>query len=117
MHAIKHGPDNMLEITLDGEVTTEDYKSLVTRLEDEIDTHEEIRMLWDMSGMDGIEAGAVWEDLKFDLKHRADYERVAIVGGERWHDWATQLFKPVAKGAVRYFDVSQRDVALEWAKS
>jgi len=117
MHTINHGPDNVLDITLNGEVTTEDYDSLVPRLEDEIETHDEIRVLWDMSEMDGIEAGAVWEDLKLDLNHRADYGRVAVVGDERWHDWATQLFKPFAKGAVRYFDVSQRHVALEWAGS
>merc|ERR1711974_371884 len=56
MHTINHGPDNVLDITLNGEVTTEDYDSLVPRLEDEIETHDEIRVLWDMSEMDGVEA-------------------------------------------------------------
>lgn len=67
-----------------------------------------------MSEMQGFEAKAAWEDAKFDLRHRADYERVTIVGDEQWHDWATQLFKPIAKGPVRYFDVSQRQAADQW---
>lgn len=116
MHNLEHKSGNVLELTVAGKLTAEDYESLVPKLESEIDQHDEIRVLMDMSEMDGVEPKAVWEDAKFDLAHRADYERVAIVGDERWHDWATQLFKPIAKGAVRYFDVSQRDEALAWVK-
>lgn len=117
MYTIEHDADNVLIITLTEQVTAEDYQSLVPVLEEEIEAHGEIRLLWDMSGMEGVEAGAVWEDFKLDLEHHADYERFAVVGDERWHDWITQLFKPFTKGAVRYFDVSERRDAMEWVRS
>ncbi|MAS13677.1 MAG: STAS/SEC14 domain-containing protein [Nitratireductor sp.] len=116
MYSVKHLPENVLDVTVAGEITAEDYESLVPRLESEIEQHDKIRVLWDMSEMESVEPRAIWEDLKFDVEHRADYERVAIVGDKRWHDWATQLFKPLAEGAVRYFDVGQRDEAAAWVR-
>ena len=117
MHTVEHLPGKVLDVTVAGKITAEDYESLVPRLESEIEQHDEIRVLFDMREMEGVEPRAVWENLKFDLEHRADYERVAVVGDERWHDWATQLFKPIAEGAVRYFDVGQRDEAIAWVQA
>ena len=116
MHQLAHRQDNVLHVTLTGKVTGDDYEVLVPMLESEIEQHDSVRVLWDMSAMEGLDAEAAWEDAKFDLKHRADYERVAVVGAKKWHDWATQLFKPIAEGAVRYFDAAQRGEAERWVK-
>ena len=37
-------------------------------------------MLFDMTDFHGWDAGAAWEDIKFDIKHFADIERLAMVG-------------------------------------
>ena len=38
-----------------------------------------------MTGLHGWDAGALWEDIKFDIKHFADIERLAMVGEKKWH--------------------------------
>ena len=42
--------------------------------------HGRLRVLVDMSDFHGWEGSAVWEDIKFDIKHFADIERAAMVG-------------------------------------
>ena len=37
-----------------------------------------------MKDFHGWDAGALWEDIKFDLKHFSDIERVAMVGEKKW---------------------------------
>jgi hypothetical protein len=42
-----------------------------------------MRVLFDMSASHGWEAGALWEDIKFDIKHFADIDRLAMVGDKK----------------------------------
>lgn len=114
MHTLKHRAGNVLEVAFHGEATSGDYETLVPRLESEIARHNEIRVIWDMSDLEGFEAKAAWKDLKFDAEHRSDYERVAVVGDRRWHNWATQVFKPFTDGEVKYFDATEREKAERW---
>jgi hypothetical protein len=37
-----------------------------------------------------------------------------MVGDQKWQDWITTLVDPVKKGEVRYFDLADRDAALQW---
>ncbi len=114
MYTLEHRSDDVIDLTVAGHVTDDDYDRLIPQLEREIAHQGGLRVLLDMTDMDGIEPKALWRDLKFDMKHRNDYERVAVVGDQRWHDWATRLFQPIAGGEVRYFDASQRDAAERW---
>ena len=41
---------------------------------------ENFRVLFDMTDFEGWESGAMWEEIKFDLRHFADIERLAVVG-------------------------------------
>ena len=71
-------------------------------------------MLFDMTGFHGWDAGAAWEDIKFDIKHFADIERVAMVGDKKWqHDMAV-FFKPFTKAPIRYFDQADAADAQKW---
>jgi hypothetical protein len=45
-----------------------------------------------MTGFHGWEAGALWEDIKFDLKHYADIERLAMICGQKVETRPWRLF-------------------------
>ena len=67
-----------------------------------------------MTGLHGWDAGAVWEDIKFDIKHFGDIKRLAMVGDKRWqHDMAL-LFAPFTNATSRYFDVADAAKARQW---
>jgi hypothetical protein len=59
-------------------LTREDYEHFVPVFERLIAQHGKIRVLFDLHDFHGWKAGALWEDMKFDVKHFRDIERLAI---------------------------------------
>jgi len=49
-----------------------------------------------------LEAGALWEDVKFDLKHFADLERLAMVGDKKWQHGMAMFCTPFTQATIRY---------------
>ena len=69
---------------------------------------------FDMVDFHGWEASAVWEDVKFGMKHLADIERIAMVGEKRWQRGMAIFSKPFIKAEVRYFDHTAAADARQW---
>lgn len=67
-----------------------------------------------MHEFDGWDAGALWEDIKWNAKLFDDIERLAIVGDEKWHKLMAGFCKPFTTAAVRYFTFGQLDTAYVW---
>jgi hypothetical protein len=73
----------ILNVKISGKLSKEDYQEFVPRVEKLIKDHGRIRMLVAMHDFHGWEMGALWEDIKFDVKHFGDIERLALVGDSR----------------------------------
>ncbi len=69
-----------LEVTLSGKLAKEDYAKFVPVVEAAIKEHGKVRMLVVMHDFHGWTAGALWEDIKFDMHHFRDIGRLALVG-------------------------------------
>ena len=67
-----------------GRLAKADYEHFVPEFERLVRQHGKLRVLFDMTGFHGWDAGALWEDIKFDMKHFADIERLAMVGEKKW---------------------------------
>jgi len=67
-----------------------------------------------MTGLQGWDVGAAWEDTKFGIKHFADIERMAMVGDRKWQHGMAVLFKPFTKATIRYFDQPDAAEARKW---
>jgi SpoIIAA-like len=76
--------------------------------------HGKVRVLFDLTGLRGWDAGAAWEDLKFGVHHFADIERLAMVGDKTWQHGMAIFCKPFTKATVRYFDHSAAIEARTW---
>jgi hypothetical protein len=104
----------VLEVRVTGKLTKEAYQKFVPAVDAQIKQYGKLRILFIMQDFHGWTAGAMWEDLKFDLKHWKDIERLAIVGDKKWEKGMAAFCKPFTKATIRYFDVSQLDEAREW---
>ena len=71
-------------------------------------------MLFDMTEFHGWDAGALWEDIKFDIKHFADIERLAMVGEKKWQQGMAIFCKPFTRATIRYFDHATVAEARKW---
>ena len=59
-------------------------------------------------------SAALWEDIKFDVKHFADVERLALVGDRKWEHGMAVFCKPFTTAKIRYFDEHEADEASQW---
>ena len=75
---------NVMGIKVSEKLTEKDYETLVPLLEEAISKHGKIRLLWDMDDFEGWNLEALWQDLKFDTKHKDSIERLALVGDKQW---------------------------------
>ncbi len=108
---------DLFAFRISGHVDKRDYDVIVPLLEDKIKQHGKIRAYCEVQDIEDYSIKALWADLKFDVKHVADFTRIAIVGDKKWMDWAITMAKPFTSGELKYFDFSQREQAWAWIKA
>ncbi len=105
---------NLLEVAVTGKLTREFYEEFVPTVENLIAEQGKIRVLFEMHDFHGWTAGALWEDIKFDIKHWRHIEQLAIVGETKWEHGMAVFCKPFTTAKVKYFDRADRDEARTW---
>ena len=104
----------ILEVVATDKLGVEDYKRFVPEFERLSANHGKINVLFNMKGFHGWGLGALWEDLKFDVKHFKDIDRLAMVGEKRWEAAMSDFCRPFTTAKIRYFDRSEEDEAHAW---
>jgi hypothetical protein len=104
----------ILVVHVSGKLAKADYEHFVPEFDRLVRLHGKLRVLFDMTGFHGWETGALWEDIKFDVKHFADIERLAMVGDSKWEQGMATFCKPFTKAVIRYFDHAKADDARAW---
>jgi len=102
-----------------GKLTTRDYEEeFFPELERRIDQFGKVRLVFVLNeSFDGWELGAMWDDAKFGMKHRNDFERIAMVGGPRWVAWISRMSSHFMPDALNAFDRNELAEAVAWAKA
>ena len=111
---VETGSGASIGIQVTGKLHKDDYAHFVPKVETFIKEHGKIRVLFEMHDFHGWDAGALWEDVKFDVKHFRDIERLAIVGETKWEEGMAQFCRPFTTAQIKYFDISQLDQAKGW---
>lgn len=109
-----HSTDRVFGFRVSGKITRDDYREFLPRLEDAIKEHGRIAVLVHVESLEGIEFGALWEELKFDLKHFRHFDRLAMVGDKKWHERSMIVAGHLTPAEARYFPSSDLDEAWEW---
>jgi len=104
----------LIEVRVSGKLTKEAYEDFVPTTEAAIKKHGKVRILIVMHDFHGWDAGALWEDIKFDVKHFAHIERLAIVGESKWEHGMAIFCRPFTTAKIKYFDVQDLEKARTW---
>ena len=107
----------IVHVKASGKLTKESYETFAPVIDEQIQEHGKLRLLFEMHDFHGWSAGALWEDLKFDFKHWKDIERLAIVGESKWEQGMAVFCKPFTTARIQYFDHTQLDDAKSWIES
>jgi hypothetical protein len=87
----------ILVVHVTGKLAAANYAHFVPEFERLVRRHGKLRVLFDMTAFHGWEGGALWEDIKFDMKHFTDIERLAMVGETTWQHGMATFCKPFTK--------------------
>lgn len=106
--------ENVITIEVTGKLERSDYQNLAPQVEQMLGRHDKVRMLVILRDFHGWSAGALWEDLKFDVKHFRDIDRLALVGDKKWERGMATFCKPFTTAKIQYFDLSELEAARAW---
>ena len=104
----------ILVVHVKGKLVKADYEHFVPEFERLVQQHGKQRVMFDMTGLHGWDVGAAWEDVKLDIEHFADIDRLAMVGDKKWQHGMEMFFKPFTKAMTRYFDHADAAEARKW---
>ena len=104
----------ILVVNVSGMLSGADYGQFVPEFERLVDAHGKLRLLFDMTGFHGWDLGALWQDIKFSVKHFSDIERLAMVGEMKWQHGMALFCKPFTRASIRYFDRAKAAEARAW---
>lgn len=109
-------PDRVLGVKASGEVTANDYKTvLVPAIEEKLSKQTKVRLLYVIGdGFKGYSGGAAWEDAKVGMKHLTSFERIAVVTDVDWIETMIKAFGFALPGEVRVFDDDDLSEARGW---
>ena len=113
MIEIRAKPD-VVEFHVSGTLTGDDYDRLVPELERLAAERGPLRMYIELRDFQGWTPAGLWKDLRFDATHQDDMERIAVVGENRWEEWATKLSQPFLKADMRFFPPEEAEAARRW---
>ena len=97
-----------------GMLTHHDYETFTPMLESAIKQapDSQINVLVDISGLQGWELRAAWDDLKLGLKHGASFRKIALLGHKNWQDVAAKVGSWFVSGDMQSF--TSIDAAKTW---
>jgi SpoIIAA-like len=109
---------DMIELTIDGHITAEEYHALYEKIEPFLEKHKNIRVLKEVRSFTGLDIGVFKEKLIGAwLRHFKDIRAAALVCDEHWMEQLTDLIKPMFPYPVRCFKLAQIEEARAWLKS
>jgi len=98
--AIQFNEENdgkILVVHVLGTLVKADYGPFVSEFERLLRLHGKLQVLFDMTGLQGWDAGAAWEEFKFGPEHFSDIECLAMVGDQKWEHGMAAFFKPFTR--------------------
>ncbi len=104
----------VLTVKATGKLARDDYDHFVPEIERLLQKHGKLRILFEMHNFEGWTMSALWQDIKFDVKHFRDIERLAVVGERDWQKWMATFCRPFTTATIRYFEHAQSGKADEW---
>ncbi len=112
---LSRGSARLFGMKVSGKLLHQDYERFIPMLEKLIREHGTIRCLVEMTDVQGVEFRALWDEVKFDVRHAWQIERCAVVGDRAWEGWMTELARPIfARAEIRFFDRAERETAWDW---
>ncbi len=107
----------ILAVEITGQVTAEDMKILIGRLQELVDQNERALLLVDMQHYEGFEFAVVTEKFKHMGMLWKSIEKYAIVGAAHWMEVWVKMVDPLTPMQIRAFEADEIEAAWKWLRA
>lgn len=114
MMRIKERDKDALTLEVSGTLTKDDYREVVPQLEKIVESSGKIRALVELNEFEGWQPSAIVDELRFDIRHRNDIERIAILGEGKGQELLAKIASPLFSGDIRFFNKAEIVEAKSW---
>ena len=97
-----------------GTLVKQDYNQFEPEFRQMTGSDDKLRLLVDMTALNGWEPAAFVEEVKFDLQHFKRVERLAVVGSKHWQHAMTTFADIFTSAEIQYFEPTQEQLARLW---
>ncbi len=106
-----------MQMNITGKLEHEDYMLMVPMLENAIKgiKKPKIEVLIDATDFEGWSLEAAWDDLKFGMKHKDEFRKIAFVGNKKYEEYGIKISNWFLSGEMQYFE--DVNAAKEWIKA
>lgn len=114
IHFIHNVPEEVIAISVDGQLTEEDYDKYnrMVRLKEPA---ENLKLYLEIEEWKGMTFAALVEDIKTGFKHYEKISKIALAASEDWIKKWTKVSDVITPGIdVRFFEISDRARAMDW---
>ncbi len=97
-----------------GKLTHADYEKITPLIDSALQGIKEadIKVLVDISELEGWELRAAWDDFKIGLKYGFDFSKIAIYGNQKWLEYSIKISSWFMSGEVKQFEDLEN--AMTW---
>ncbi len=106
--------NDLLAVKVSGKLSAGDFDTYRELCRQKMQTYGSVRLYFEMESFHGWETSTFIENAIFDLIHGRQYGRVAMVGDKQWQEWTARAASPVKKKGIKYFDLADKAIALQW---
>lgn len=104
-----------LRISATGKLTAAEYWKFEQEFEESLArTIQPAPLLLNLRGFRGWTVGGLLRDIMFDVRNRASFSRIAVIGDKTWHRWLTYVGIPIFRAPLKFFKVSDERLAVRW---
>lgn len=107
---------NIYAFKATGKLTKKDYDEFLPRLQTLIHKYGALSLFIELEDFRGWEPKAGWEDMKWGMEHDEDFDRIAIVGENRWMKFMVALADLFTEADIRYFKRDEAQQAWDWLR-
>ncbi len=107
----------ILAFKASGKLTAADYQQFLPKLETLIRRYGHISMYIELDHFQGWEAKAAWADLRFDIRHDRDINRIAVIGDNVLEHAGIVLANLFTHTQMRFFNKDASRQAWDWLEN
>ena len=104
MLSIQSSRASFIRIRATGRLSAADYRRFEPAFAAELKRRNlPIQLVLDLRGFRGWTPAAFLRDLRWDLRNRRTFSRIAVVGDRGWHRWITAAGAPLFRAPMKFF--------------